>query len=53
MAGQGPDPHHQNQKGRNEMKTSLYVYKTKQGFGGLLKDGLICKIITHIPSTDK
>jgi hypothetical protein len=29
-----------------------YIYKTKQGAGGLLKAGLKCKIITHQFGTD-
>jgi hypothetical protein len=34
------------------MKT-LYVYKTKLGFGGLLKAGIRCKVITHVFGCDK
>ena len=33
------------------MKT-LYIYKTKLGFGKLLKAGLRCKVITHAFGTD-
>lgn len=34
------------------MKT-MYVYKTKKGFGGLLKEGIRCKVITHLFNSAK
>jgi hypothetical protein len=34
------------------MKGKKYIYKTKQGFGGLLKAGLRCMIVTHLFGSD-